>query len=399
MRRLILIISLLVSATALAATTQKLSDLPTITTLRDAARFYIFDSMSGNRNITGAALKNAIAVSAGALSEAPVDGNTYGRKDAGWIAVTTGGGGVSQSAFDTFSTATQDKLNLKLAASTFASYTSVDRVTTSDSRLSDARTPTSHNNSAHSETYITASALTPYKTVATFDSYSTSTQSKLNLKANTAALGTAAYTASSAYEASGAVSTHAALTTGVHGAGANSLIYSNDSRLSDSRTPTTHNNTAHSETYITAAALPTTYKVATSDFTTSSTSAANVTGLTWSISASQEMSFDCFLNTTNTATSLLRFGVSGPASPTAVAVSYSYRSTAYGTEVINAAGAFTATATTAAVTASVLTTPILFHIRGIIKNGSNAGTVAVHATASTSGQTGTIRTGSRCIVY
>lgn len=41
-------------------------------------------------------------------------------------------------------------------------------------------------------------------------------------------------------EASGAVATHAALTTGVHGAGANNFVYSNDSRLTDSRTPTAH---------------------------------------------------------------------------------------------------------------------------------------------------------------
>lgn len=42
-------------------------------------------------------------------------------------------------------------------------------------------------------------------------------------------------------EASGAVSTHAALTTGVHGSGTNTLIYSNDPRLTDSRTPIAHN--------------------------------------------------------------------------------------------------------------------------------------------------------------
>jgi hypothetical protein len=41
-------------------------------------------------------------------------------------------------------------------------------------------------------------------------------------------------------EQSGAVATHAALSTGVHGSGANSLIYSNDSRLTDARTPTAH---------------------------------------------------------------------------------------------------------------------------------------------------------------
>jgi hypothetical protein len=37
------------------------------------------------------------------------------------------------------------------------------------------------------------------------------------------------------------IGTHAGQTTGVHGAGANSFIYSNDSRLTDARTPTAHN--------------------------------------------------------------------------------------------------------------------------------------------------------------
>lgn len=41
-------------------------------------------------------------------------------------------------------------------------------------------------------------------------------------------------------EATGAVATHAALTTGIHGSGANTFIYSNDARLTDARTPTSH---------------------------------------------------------------------------------------------------------------------------------------------------------------
>jgi len=53
--------------------------------------------------------------------------------------------------------------------------------------------------------------------------------------------GTSATASDVGAEPSGAVSTHAALSTGVHGAGVNSLIYSNDSRLTDSRTPTSHN--------------------------------------------------------------------------------------------------------------------------------------------------------------
>lgn len=45
-------------------------------------------------------------------------------------------------------------------------------------------------------------------------------------------------------EPAGSVETHAALSTGVHGSGANSLVFSDDSRLTDPRTPTAHN---HSE--------------------------------------------------------------------------------------------------------------------------------------------------------
>lgn len=41
-------------------------------------------------------------------------------------------------------------------------------------------------------------------------------------------------------EVAGASSSHSSLTTGVHGAGVNTFVYSNDSRLTDSRTPTTH---------------------------------------------------------------------------------------------------------------------------------------------------------------
>jgi hypothetical protein len=67
-------------------------------------------------------------------------------------------------------------------------------VITNDSRLSDARTPTTHDSTKHSVTYALPADIT----------------------------------------------THAALSTGVHGAGANSLIYSNDSRLTDARTPLAH---------------------------------------------------------------------------------------------------------------------------------------------------------------
>lgn len=53
-------------------------------------------------------------------------------------------------------------------------------------------------------------------------------------------------------EQSGAVATHAALSTGVHGSGANSLVFSNDIRLTDARTPTTH---SHAPSDITGTAV------------------------------------------------------------------------------------------------------------------------------------------------
>jgi hypothetical protein len=223
-----------------------------------------------------------------------------------------------------------------MTATVFNNYTSIDRVTTSDSRLTDSRTPTTHSNTSHSETYITAAGVPVEKDTTAVTGI---------LKGNGSVISTA--TAGTDYQA---------------------VLYK-------------------------------IYKVSGSDFTSSLNSAVTVTGLSWSIAANEEQNFDCILNTTNTATSLFRFGVNGPASPTAVAVTYSYRSTAYGTEVVNAAGAFTATVTTAAVTSSVLTTPLPFHIRGIVKNGSNAGTIAINATASTNGQTGTVRTGSMCRVW
>lgn len=45
------------------------------------------------------------------------------------------------------------------------------------------------------------------------------------------------------------------LTTGTFGSGSNTFCVGNDSRLSNARAPTSHNNSAHSETYITVSAV------------------------------------------------------------------------------------------------------------------------------------------------
>jgi hypothetical protein len=59
MNRLLLITLILAATTALAAT-QKLQELPLIGTLRSNSRVYVYDSLSGNRNISGSNLKKQI---------------------------------------------------------------------------------------------------------------------------------------------------------------------------------------------------------------------------------------------------------------------------------------------------------------------------------------------------
>lgn len=138
----------------------------------------------------------------------------------------------------------------------------------------------------------------------------------------------------------------------------------------------------------------------TADQAVASTTPVAITDVTWAIGASATQNFSCVFHTTNTATSLIRFSMNGPATPTSVGVVYRYLSTAYGTQLVAGAGAFSALATTtAAVTASVLTTGIPFHIDGSITNGTTAGTIQFYMIDSTTGQTNTLRKGSYCFVF
>ena len=97
-------------------------------------------------------------------------------------------------------------------------------VVDADARLSDARTPVSHDNTKHSAAYIIqADAVIPnapitgaQKTKVTYDAKGLVTS------------GTDATAADVGAEASGAVATHAALTTGVHGVGVGTLAKVSD---------------------------------------------------------------------------------------------------------------------------------------------------------------------------
>lgn len=119
-------------------------------------------------------------------------------------------------------------------------------VVTSDSRLSDARTPTAHGNEAHTSTFITAATI-PVQSVNT--KTGAVVLNATDVGADPAGTGASA--------AASAVSTHNSATTSVHGiANTANLVLTNDSRLSDARTPTAHGNEAHTSTFITAAQAP-----------------------------------------------------------------------------------------------------------------------------------------------
>lgn len=60
MQRLITITLILLAASAFAAS-QKLSELPLISNIKDSARLYVYDTLSGNRNITGSDFRKQAA--------------------------------------------------------------------------------------------------------------------------------------------------------------------------------------------------------------------------------------------------------------------------------------------------------------------------------------------------
>ena len=137
----------------------------------------------------------------------------------------------------------------------------------------------------------------------------------------------------------------------------------------------------------------------TGDYTNSTTTPSNITGLSWSIAASTNQTFHCQLPITNsTATSALRFNVNGPASPTRVTTKFRLQTSSATAEAITSAQAFAATAQSSSVTASVVTTASVGYIDGQIQNGANAGTVQIMG-AGSGAYLSTLWTGAFCEVY
>ncbi len=169
----------------------------------------------------------------------------YLMKNISWTLIPSfsfsgGGGGMSvhgneyhSSAFSTIHT-------------TLSGYGITDGCTSTDGRLSDARTPLTH---SHSAGDVTGTAVT------TNDSRLSDARNAADVYAWAKETTKPTYTYTDVgADASGAASTvqsnlttHGNLTTTAHGG----VCASNDSRLSDARTPTAHDNTYHSATYIT----------------------------------------------------------------------------------------------------------------------------------------------------
>ena len=129
--------------------------------------------------------------------------------------------------------------------------------------------------------------------------------------------------------------------------------------------------------------LPTT-QFLTSAYTNSTTTFSNITGLSFSASASQNYKWVCDLDyQTSATTANLKIQITGPTSPTAVTYDVSSYDTS--TAVVGAAAtAFSTSLPTGPTTPSTnLNLPV--RVTMTLLNGSNAGTVQLQAAATGTG--------------
>ena len=132
------------------------------------------------------------------------------------------------------------------------------------------------------------------------------------------------------------------------------------------------------------------------------TTGQTTTDLTWSIAANESQAFHCTLTSINVASSMIRYAVATPASPTMVSFRY-MQSTTSATAVVGGflavQWASTCTGCTPSVTSSVLTTALTTTLDGVILNGSNAGSVTIYFANSATAVTNTLKKGSSCVYW
>lgn len=181
---------------------------------------------------------------------------------------------------------------------------------------------------------------------------------------------------------------------GIGACGANTWA----STLSDNAVPTcTQPGFSNLSGSITNSQLAFLKKIVTNNVTNSTVTPAT-TGLSWAVAANTEYGFRCVLNTSGTATSLVRFNLNGPAAATTVGFS-TQRFTTTSAQTLLVLQAFSAAAQTAACTSACVTTVLPTFIYGTILNGANVGTADLQVASSTAGQAITVYRGSYCTVF
>jgi hypothetical protein len=136
----------------------------------------------------------------------------------------------------------------------------------------------------------------------------------------------------------------------------------------------------------------------TADWANSTTTASNITGMSWSIAASTINTFDCWwvVDTAGTTTGL-QIGFTGPASPTSVnvLVEMATSTTVDAARTFKTLAAFSSFTTA---TTSAGATKQLWRLSGVIINGTTAGTIQAQG-KSNSTTAVNVRKGSVCRVH
>lgn len=121
----------------------------------------------------------------------------------------------------------------------------------------------------------------------------------------------------------------------------------------------------------------------TSDVTNSTTTFADVTGLTFAVAPNTDYIFEAWLIfQSNTAACGIKFAVNGPASPTAVVIQTHIPTTL---TALTHGAAIAYNSGTASASVAVINTSYLGRVTGIIRNGANSGTLAIRFAAETTG--------------
>jgi hypothetical protein len=132
------------------------------------------------------------------------------------------------------------------------------------------------------------------------------------------------------------------------------------------------------------------------DQASTSTSFADVTGLTFSVSASTSYSIVCEISyVTAVSTTALQLALNGPASPTAMR--YTVRTSTTATAMHSASQSAYDANTNPATGGGATALPV--RLVGTVENGSNAGTLALRMRTEVSSSSVTVQRGSYCVLY